>query len=60
MQLVSPFQTNGGSDHLLETTPEVSPGEPPHPNAYMSILDMLQKVSHKPCSWLSVGEHCPE
>ncbi|KAL3155200.1 hypothetical protein ABBQ32_013140 [Trebouxia sp. C0010 RCD-2024] len=47
-QLVSPFQTNGGSDHLLETTPEVSPGEPPHPNAYMSILDMLQKGEQPP------------
>ena len=52
MQLVSPFQTNGGSpDHVLGTSPGVSPGvspgEPSHPNAYMSILDMLSKVSHR-------------
>ena len=51
MQLVSPFQTDGGSpDHVLEASPGVSPGEPPHPNAYMSILDMLSKVSRRPAS----------
>ena len=52
MQLVSPFQTDGGSpDHVSEASPGVSPGaEPPHPNAYMSILDMLSKVSRRPVS----------
>lgn len=59
MQLVSPFQTNGGSpDQVLGTSPGVSPGvspgEPSHPNAYMSILDMLSKVSHRRSSWLSL------
>ena len=50
MQLtVSPFQNHEGSPEHglgLEASPGVSPGEPPHPNAYMSILKMLQNVSH--------------
>ena len=60
MQLTSPFQSNAGSPVPgvgYDSSPGVSPGEPPHPRDYMSILDMLQKVSHELCILCSNHAH---